>query len=306
MRLRVTFLLLMALPLAGCWPITRPSGIRQAVDLELVSALALDVPVPLEPSGLALLDGVLYTVADKDDSTIYRVEMDGQAARLVPHLEFTPPFRYRMDWEGITADAQGNFYLISEEWGRVLRVRPDGSNEWVTPDLMRATAATGLFAKPNAGFEGIALLGQDHFIGAVEREPRGLVEYRLAGGKSVILPTLMEVSPYSNALPLHRLPDYAGLDTDQGKLYALFRGAHLVVELQGSGKSLQEVAAWNYRHIETDPRWAYLAQTYGQAEGLVVEGREVWIIFDNNLGGRQSDPDDGRPLLVHARMPGGD
>ena len=73
--------------------------------------------------------------------------------------------------------------------------------------------------------------------------------------------------------------------------------------MERSAGSFIEAEAWSYRHIETDPRWAYRSQMYGQAEGLVVEGRDVYLIFDNNLGPRASDPKDGRPLLVHARFP---
>ena len=90
---------------------------------------------------------------------------------------------------------------------------------------------------------------------------------------------------------------------DNGSLYALFRNAHLVVQLERIDGSFEETRAWSYQHIETDPELAYLAQTYGQVEGLAISGREVYLIFDNNLGGRQSNPNDGRPLFIHARMP---
>lgn len=298
---RSPFLLIFLISLAGCWPIKHASP--PVEELELISVYPVDIPYPLEPSGLTQFKGSLFTVADKDENTIYRVEMSPPVAKLVPHIRFTPPNPYRMDWEGISSDPAGNFYLISEEQGRILQVRPDGECGWVTPDLMKPTADSGLFAKPNAGFEGIAWMGPNHWLGAVEREPRGFVEYRSAHGADEIQSFLNEYSPHSNALPILRLPDYSGLDTDSGDIYAIFRAAHLIVRLERHEKSLQESQAWSYRHIETDSRWAYLSQTYGQAEGLVVEGNDVYLIFDNNLGGRQSDPNDGRPMLVHARMP---
>ena len=295
------FILIPLLSLAGCWPLKQQSP--PVADLDLVAVYTVDMPTPLEPSGLTQYNGELFTVADKDENTIYRVVIDSNVARLVPHIRFTPPNPYRMDWEGISSDPAGNFYLISEEQGRILQVRPDGDCDWATPDLMRLTAASGLFAKPNAGFEGIAWMGPNHWLGAVEREPRGLVEFKSLHGSPEIYSSLNEHSPYSNALPILRLPDYSGLDTDAGHIYAIFRAAHLIVRLERHENSLQESQAWNYRHIETDPQWAYISQTYGQAEGLVVDGVDVFMIFDNNLGGRQSDPNDGRPMLVHARMP---
>ena len=294
------------LMLCGC-----PRGLHQGREstggyrqLELLAALPVDVPGPLEPSGLTEWNGILYTVADKVDDTIYRVEFNADRARLVPAIRFKAPGE-GMDWEGITADAGGSFYLISENHGRALRVTRDGTATWATPDLRKAAAGTGLFAKSNAGFEGIAWLGPNHWLAAVEREPRGLLEWRGNGRSLEITAILQEHSPYSDALPLLRLPDYSGLDTDNGEIYALFRNAHLVVRLERVNGVLKEAEAWSYAHIETDPRWAYRSQTYGQAEGLVVKGRDVYLIFDNNLGGRQADPDDGRPLFVHARLPEG-
>jgi len=185
----------------------------------------------------------------------------------------------------------------------VLCVTRDGRATWASPDLRVSSRQSGLFAKNNAGFEGIVWLGPNHWLGAVEREPRGLVEWQGTGNSMTVVATEMNLSPFIDALPLLRLPDYAGLDTDQGRIYALFRSAHLVVRLERSGDQLIEAEAWSYRHIETDPRWAFRSQTYGQAEGLVVNGEDVYLIFDNNLGGRQSNPKDGRPLLVHARFP---
>ena len=275
-----------------------PSG-----DLELVQAWLLDIPRPLEPSGLTRYQGQLYTVADKDDQTIYRVRFEGEAASLVPAIRFKRPGRGNMDWEGITNDPEGNFYLVSEEQGRLCRVTSAGQADWASPDLRSLVGESGLFGKNNAGLEGIVRLGPDHWLGAVEREPRGLVEWKGNGPEPEIQAWSMLHSPFAHELPLIRLPDFSALAADGDRVYALFRNAHLVVRLEKDGETMKETEAWSYRHIETDPRWAYRNQVYGQAEGLVVDGEDVFIIFDNNLGGRQADPGDGRPLLVHVRFP---
>jgi uncharacterized protein YjiK len=287
----------------GCAP--RPAGPAGAgaPELELVAAYAVEGRRLVEPSGLTLHDGVLYTVADKDDGVIFRIGLEAGVARLVPHIRFDPPESGTMDWEGITVDKGGTFYLISERRGRLLRVTADGTASWASPDLRAEGRRHGLFNKVNAGFEGVAWLGPNHWLGAVEREPRGLVEWR-GGGEAVAAEySVREDSPFKDALPLLRIPDYAGLYADRGTVYGLFRNAHLVVRLEKAGGAWRETAAWSYRHLETDPRWAYRAQAYGQAEGLVVDGRDVYLIFDNNLGARQADPRDRRPLLIHARMP---
>jgi hypothetical protein len=291
--------------LCGCFQ--RDQGNDNAAgkfpQLELVAALPVDVPLPLEPSGLTEWNGILYTVADKADDTIFQLVPGEESVELAPAIRFIPPEPGEMDWEGICVDSGGSFYLISENHGRVLRVTTDGTATWATDDLRDKASGPGLFAKSNAGFEGIAWLGPNKWLGAVEREPRGLVEWSGFGGSTKVVATRLDHSPYSSALPLIRLPDFSGLDADGGRVYALFRAAHLVVRLDRVDGTLTEAAAWSYAHIETDPRWAFRSQTYGQAEGLVVNGRDVYLIFDNNLGGRQADPNDGRPLFVHARFP---
>ena len=292
--------------MAGCFRPSNGNAVGAIGKLELVSALPLDIPKALEPSGLVEQGGFLYTVADKDNQTIYRVERTQNSARLVPAIQFETPRQYGyMDWEGISVDDEGTFFLISEKLGRLYRVDPDGTASWASPDLREKASQIGLFSKNNAGFEGVTYLGRGRWLGAVEREPRGLVEFSLQEGAESVRPSLQEYSPFDSALPLLRIPDYSGLDTDNGKIYALYRNAHLVVRLERSDDGYQEIEAWSYKHIETDPAHAFRSQTYGQAEGLVVDGDNVYLIFDNNLGGRQSDPNDGRPLFVHAKFPSG-
>ena len=302
-RIIILYALLCAGLITGCWPANQTAKKQAIAPLELVRAYEVDMPAPLEPSGLTIWNGEFFTVADKDDYTIYKVEIGDSGARMVPFIEFNPPRGYAMDWEGITVDESGNFYLISEYYSRILKVSQDGACEWISPDLSEPSVQIGLFAKSNAGFEGIAWLGPNHWLGAVEREPRGLVEFRSEQGIDHISPIILEQSPFSNVLTLLRIPDFSGLCTDNGAIYAIFRNAHLVVQLERIDGSLQETRAWSYQHIETDPDLAYLAQTYGQVEGLAIHDKDVYLIFDNNLGGRQSDPNDGRPLFVHARMP---
>lgn len=298
--------LMMALLAGGCQRADAPLSGTRAPELEVVRISPVNTPYPLEPSGLTLHAGALFTVADKVNDTLFKVEWDGGGeARLVPHLRFKGLGGGAMDWEGITVDKTGTFFLISESRGRLARVESTGDASWASVDLRTPGREAGLFQKRNAAFEGIARLGPNHWLGAVEREPRGLVEWTDAGMEGEVMAWQMMQSPFKGALSLLRIPDYSGLhfDATQGVLYALFRNAHLVVRLEKREGRWAETQAWSYRHIETDPRWAFMAQTYGQAEGLVVEGQTVYLIFDNNLGGRQSDRSDTRPLIVEARMP---
>ena len=265
--------------------------------------LPVEAPYPLEPSGLALHEGRLYTIADKVDPIIFAIETEETVARLTEALVFHLPEKGPMDWEGLTVDPAGTFTLISESKGRMLRVTPDGIASWATGDLRPHGHSKGLFVKDNAGFEGLTWLGPNHWLGAVEREPRGLVEWRGTDPNLKVEAFVQNASPFQHVLSFFRLADYSALHADGDRCYALFRNAHLVVALEKQNGQWRETAAWDYRFIETDPRFAYRNQAYGQAEGLVVHGRDVYLIFDNNRGPKMADASDRRPLFVHARIP---
>lgn len=298
--------LLLSLLTAGC--ALQPAGKGADVPaLVLVGIYPLDNgPDLVEPSGLTLVNGRLFTVGDKFDRTIFAIEIEPPSARLVPAVEFQPPASEAMDWEGITADEHGNFYLISERMGRMLVVSPDGSSSWATPDLRGSARGLGMFQQMNAGFEGIARLGPDHFLGAAERQARGLVEWRKVGDQWQVAPYLMDSSPYSSHTAFPRVLDFSALDADGGRIFALFRNAHLLVELALTGNGYEEIAAWSYREGELHPDWMYREQRYGQAEGLVVDGEDVYIVIDNNRSGRAANPADRRSLLLHLRFPEAD
>ena len=149
------------------------------VPLELLRVLPVEGPRRFEPSGLTLRDGALYTVADKHNNTIFRLELGEEQAKAVPYLQFTapsPPERALLDLEGIAAGEDGSFYLVSENFFRVLRVpKGGGPASWATPNLEAVGVEVGLFRSRNANLEGLALLAPGLFITCAERQPRGLV-----------------------------------------------------------------------------------------------------------------------------------
>ncbi|MGH7479902.1 MAG: esterase-like activity of phytase family protein [Candidatus Methylomirabilales bacterium] len=87
-----------------------------------------------EASGLTGFGGYLWTVSDKNDTTIYRLDLSSRervaAAQEIP-LHIAPAIRQalsacrshrgdRLDLEGIAADAGGLFFLLSENYRAIL------------------------------------------------------------------------------------------------------------------------------------------------------------------------------------------
>ncbi|MDX1624002.1 MAG: SdiA-regulated domain-containing protein, partial [Gemmatimonadota bacterium] len=255
-----------------------------------VGPLALEKAYPVagvpgvETSGLTVVDDELYTVADDHDGTIFRVELAEEVAILEPAITFEAPGADtvgRLDFEGITHDEGGNFYLASEATFRVLRVTPEGEATWVTPSLKTEGEKAGLFEHEGAYFEGIAKMRADTFALVAERQPRGLLVFSIASGASV----WMDVRKETTALryPGERSPDYSGLFYEEDGLYVLERAAHAVCRLSDLDNGFGEEECWSYAEIENDPRFHYETMEFGRGEGLAVDDGTIYVILDNNL-----------------------
>lgn len=296
-------MLLPALVLAGCASQEMEDG--RVVPLRAVRVLPIESPFPVEPSGLCLRDGRLYSVSDDTDDTIFELVPEDEVARFVPALVFSPPGDGvgRLDLEGITTGPSGSFYLASEEHVRVLQVFPDGTSEWVTPSGLTEGKEAGLFRNPAGQVEGLTRLPGEAFLMAAEREPRGLLTYAEETG-FVGQPMLR--TRYAGELSLLRPPDFTGLDTQGGAVWVLHRNAALVGRLEAGPDGWRETAvAWSFKSVVDDPEYAYRDKRFGIAEGLAVDEGFFYVVLDNNGDRRSNDPSDRRPLLLILERPGG-
>jgi hypothetical protein len=270
-----------------------PAGIDELV---LERALPVSGPGDFQPSGLVFRDGRLYTVSDKSSSALYEIEVTGDAATARAAIPVRPPegTREDLDLEGLTVDGAG-FLVVSEAQNRVLAVPADGGPaHWLGTDVAGPARAVGLLAKPNAGFEGIAKLG-DRLVLAAEREPRGLV---IAAAGHV---DAWQMDRTRVSLPAGRHPDFADLATEGGRLYALVRNGDAVAELLPSGARFVEGHGWSYAAVAA--RHRYVGEHFGLGEGLAIQGEHLYLIFDNNGAERAEAPGDRRPMLFVFRWP---
>lgn len=296
--LRHTLLMIPVLLLAGCTA-SEPDPVEVRT-LVLLHSLPIDGPVNFQPSGLAIWEDALLTVSDRHDHAIYRLDWNLEGAALSPYLEFEPPEsdtgRQRMDFEGITVDGDGHFYLVSETLCRVMRVQAnDGTAQWVSPDMTADGQAAGLFQIDNAYLEGIALVNKGRFLLCAERQPRGIIEADFNQSPPFIRAVNCDESRFT--FPEGTTPDFSDICFYQGTVYVLQRNAYLVASLRLGMEGCEEVGAWSYAHIERDPRWEYVDMRYGHGEGLVMDDDYLYIVLDNNGDPRSTNPGDSRPLL---------
>jgi hypothetical protein len=150
-------------------------------------------------SGLAVCGEALWAVSDRDDDRLYRLDIQPEGVwqavtetirvppapssglpwGLTAQARLLGPVRGGvLDFEGISCDAQGNRYLVSEAQTSVLQLPAMGDPVWLAlpAELVRQARNRGMLLRGNALFEGIAVdpAGRTLWL-AAERQRRGLL-----------------------------------------------------------------------------------------------------------------------------------
>ncbi|TDR18447.1 SdiA-regulated domain-containing protein [Marinicella litoralis] len=260
---------------------------------------------PIEPSGLTLKEGQLFTVCD-DANVIFKLNfLSGSIVEAEEHekLDVTQIAALALDLEGITM-VDNDFFVASETHHKLVSVK-EGQLKWV-PDFGGVYAdafKAGLFQIYNAGIESVVYLGNQTFLLSVERQPRGLIEVQFDESFSQIVKQTNQVFDDSaHSLESDRKPDLTGLFLHNGVIYAIHRNAYIIHELLKDEKGLyREGQSWSYEHIVKHPDNAFQDMQFGHAEGLAVDDDNFYLIFDNNKNPKLKNPNDIRPLLVIAK-----
>lgn len=273
--------------------------------LRAVKVLPVEGTENNQPSGLTIFNNTLFAVSDKHDDIIFRIQLMKDKAVLVPHVQFKlsePVAEKVLDFEGITCDEEGNFYLISESVFRILRVSSDGEEvSWVTPRLQSYGEKVGLFQTQGAYLEGITLVGKNQFVVCAERQPRGIIEINTDTKPVKVM--AFKYNTTKAKLPKDRHPDFTGLFWENGTLYTLERNAYVLCKLIKSSHGFEEKDFWSYENIVTSEEFQYENMRFGRAEGLCMDTKHVYVILDNNGDTRRSAPSDHRPLLLIMERP---
>lgn len=310
MKLWITLLTLLATTGLIAQPF-KPVEPVQLSDYQVYPINGLD---QIEPSGLTLKNDTLYTVGDKHRA-IFRLDIQDDEAWLYKEMTLASERDLGvsvLDLEGITT-VNGDFVLVSEAHHRLIHVDNLGQLRWLPAqgnDLYRSAFAAGLLQLHNAGLEGVTYLGEQRFLVAAERQPRGLITLQFSEDLTEIVSQHNLIMLNSRQYLHGRHPDMTGLYVHRKQVYALQRNAYVIHELIAVGnRQYQEGRAWSYEDIVRDPKYAYSDMQYGHAEGLAVDDEFFYLVLDNNRIPNAKNPNDKRPLLIVAKRPvlhGGD
>ncbi|WP_455885119.1 esterase-like activity of phytase family protein [Pseudomonas spelaei] len=325
MRTGVALATLMLSGLASTQVIAAP-----VAELKLVSEHPVDGMRGGNLSGLALCGNRLWTVSDRDDDQIYRLDTSAptwqaEAVKIevppVPESGLPWGLRSRtkaasfirggdLDFEAIACDAAGNRYIVSEAHAAVLQVPATGASEWlkIAPSMVREARASGMLLHFNALFEGLVVNPEGNQIWlAAERERRGLISIKRAqsvwdcDGPCVLLSEAgqeMQPAKFANAKAVSK--DFADLALFDGKLFTLERNAFQICRRDAVTAKVE--LCWSFADETLTPERRY-AQPYGLAEALVVDADGAWLGIDNNFGPRADG--EKRPVVYRFAAPVG-
>lgn len=301
-----------------------------APQLRLLSEHAVDGMRGGNLSGLAQCGKDLWTVSDRDDDQIYRLDTRATTWQAeTVHIDVPPvpdsglPLGLSsrnwaasfvrggdLDFEGITCDSAGNRYIVSEGHAAVLQVSPQGTASWlkISPMLVREARASGMLLQFNALFEGLAInqAGDEMWL-AAERQSRGLLRIKRKqtvwdcdGGCVLLSEGGMEMQPpqFPKARPVNR--DFSDLSLFNGKLFTLERNAYQICRRDPQTAKVERCWSYAAELLQENRRYS---QNYGLEEALVVDADGAWIGVDNNFGARADG--ETRPIVWRFAAPEG-
>lgn len=301
-----------------------------APELTLVSEHAVDGMRGGNLSGLAQCGKDLWTVSDRDDDQIYRLDTServwqAETVRIdvppVPDSGLPWGLKSRawaasfvrggsLDFEGITCDKAGNRYIVSEAYASVLQVPVQGPVSWlsISPSMVREARASGMLQHFNALFEGLAINPQgDQLWLAAERERRGLLLLKRqqtawdCDGSCVLLSEAgqdMQPAQFPKARAASR--DFADLALFNDKLFTLERNAFQICRRDALSAKVERCWSFAAEALQEHRRYS---QPYGMAEALVVDAEGAWIGIDNNNAARADG--EARPIVWRFAAPQG-
>ncbi|MCG4452249.1 esterase-like activity of phytase family protein [Pseudomonas sp. MMS21-TM103] len=298
-------------------------------ELTLVSEHPIDGIAAGNLSGLAWCGEALWAVSDREDDRLYRLAggdavWQAEAERFVaPPPPSTPlPWGLRMrtlvvgllrggnlDFEGLSCDAVGNRYLVSEARAAVLQIPPAGAPQWLAlPEgMVRQARASSMLWHFNALLEGVAIdsAGERLWL-AAERDRRGLLvlhkrgsNWHCTSGCVLMSEGGSEPAPAQLGGELQSR-DFSAVVLHKEKLFTLERQAHRICRRNLNDGGVER--CWSFAaEALTDAR--RYPPPYGLAEALWIDEQGAWIGSDN---GRDTRADgEQRPVVWRFAAPKG-
>lgn len=274
------------------------SAVIYAGDLVLEKSYFIDSKKNVEPSGLIIKNGNFYFISDDEDKKIYKLIFSGESckAETSHKLEFKTKPSKALNYEGINAADDGYYYLLSEPEYRLVKVSEDGK-ALLGESFLNDGRNAGFFKGKAKGPEGmIVYKGGKKILIASQGDKGKLLEGDIINGKVVNFKTIKIISDdISEGKKNNNWISDLYLYRD--RIYVLLKKQNKIVELKRNGDSYEETGVFSYDKAISAKKYSYLkGNDFG--EGLAVDDKHFYVIFDNNKDGRLENLSDERPLFI--------
>ncbi|VAW59705.1 hypothetical protein MNBD_GAMMA08-280 [hydrothermal vent metagenome] len=297
---------------------TLTSQALNADSFENIDVFSINNSDKFNLSGLDVCNDKLLTVSDKKDDYIYEIKISKNQAYLIKNKYVEAPkhsasgyftlhkiiyFAESLilgdfnDWEGISC-YENDIYLVSERKNSILHIS-DANTDWLPVEFYKSGVKEEYFNSYNASIEGIAVVNKNEIFLMIERNPRGTAHITQSNNE------LWDVE--FNSLKnlglnyINNSYDVAGVAVYGEYMYTLERNAYAVCKRKLYNTS--EGNCLSYEHIALDKNNTYSDEEYGLGEGIAIDEKYIYIVFDNNNSHKYKDSTDYRSILLRIAHP---
>jgi hypothetical protein len=239
-----------------------------------------------EFSGLCIKDGSLYSINDKNENYLYKLNMNTvESTFKVNSLVISKG----IDFEGICY-YNNSFFAIDERHCKVYKIFNNTVIEY-SKEFLKNLDSQKLIDKGEGGnkqIESFSMLDDSTFIIATERSITTLAKINIQGkvlSKTKIPPLHYNDSCLPTPLTLQKeivkdANSFSDLCIFQGKAYLLEREKKLiyVVDISTDQFVITKTLSFKNGIIPCEEDHPY----YGAAEGVAIDDKYIYIILDNN------------------------
>lgn len=274
-----------------------------AKDLKLVDYYFIDSQDKIEPSGLCIKNEKLFFVSDNADDTIYSIKFNGKNAIAVPEIKFKLPKKkekQKYNFEGIVTDNKGNFVVIGEKSLSLVIVNEKGEAQ-ATKSFKKEALKENMFKNRSEGPEGVCITDDGDVVIASQNDHGKLMianiidnDFENVETKKIKSKEIKEGKGKEKSI--------SDLNYFKGNIYALLKNQNTVIKLKYEGKNFVEEETYEFENAVNGSDFLYLIGN-SLGEGVAVDDKYIYVVFDNNNQPRLANINDTRPLLLKFEKP---
>lgn len=240
----------------------------------------------LEPSGIIKSNNNFFIICDSEDNKLFQLDINNDFAQVNIYKKYKLNKKLKkkkLDFEALSVDSNNDFYILSETTGCILK---DNDNNL---DIINT-----LSKNSRGNVEGLAITSNNTFVVSYKDNPSGL--FFINSDSESFLPL--------NAKLLHlnsnKKIEISDIFYENENIWCLIKNHKKIVKLEKKSQNdYCPTLILDYADTEDNPLYRYKEyKGIGNAEGLCIDEKYIYIVLDNNCSPRYLDNSNTSPLLM--------